>query len=80
MSEGEEGNENRRRRDDNGGISDEDRAPLRNRREGERRVDNNAMLEIRTYLEGRFNEIIASNQRTQRQIDGIGGHKGRVGG
>jgi hypothetical protein len=65
---GDEGEDNNRRRDENTGLSDDDRAPLRNRRDTDHHRTNDAMIEIRTYFEERFNDIIASNQRTQRQL------------
>lgn len=54
-------------------IPEEERAPLRNRprqddRDQGRRADNNAVLEIRTYFEERFNQLLTSTRRTQRQL------------
>ena len=65
--------------------SDEERAPLRNNdqevRRGANRRDNRApgspdnrvpdraVLEIRTFFEERFNQLLTSNRRTQRQLE-----------
>ena len=65
--------------------SDEERAPLRNndqevriganRRDNrapgspDNRVPDRAVLEIRTFFEERFNQLLTFNRRTQRQLE-----------
>ena len=65
MSGNEDNQEGRR-----GELSDEDRAP--NRRDGgedrRHRAESNALLDIRTLVEERFNQIMMSNRRTVRQL------------